>query len=105
MVTHVFREKFQLFGLTSTEAARPGEPRQIGLWRMRLTDRGRPRKGGVISQAITAPSASVRVTGVLPSFINDLMHLTMQDDLSGELSYLVFDLAFGRVVRATPITP
>ena len=54
MVTHVFREKFQLFGLTSTEPARPGEPRQIGLWRMRLTDRGRPRKGGVISQALTA---------------------------------------------------
>ena len=74
---------------------------RIGIWRMRVTEEGRPRKGGVISLANTRSST---VTGVLPSFTNDLMHIMVQDKTTGQLSYLIFDLAFGRVSRATPIS-
>ena len=68
---------------------------------MRVTEEGRPRKGGVIS---LANARSATVTGVLPSFKNDLMHVMIQDNTTDQLSYLVFDLAFGRVSRVTPVS-
>ena len=98
-VTHIFRQNYQMFGLTSVDAT-PGKVSQIGVWRMKLTQDGRPRKGAVIQLANTASGS---VTGVLPSFENDLMHLMIQD-ISGDLTYLVIDIAYGQIARATPIS-
>ena len=67
---------------------------------MRLSEDGRPRKGGTISLGNVS---SLTVSGVLPSFDNELMHLMIQDNNTGQLAYLVYDLAFGRVDRVRPI--
>ena len=98
-VTHIFRQNYQLLGLTSVETS-AGRMSQIGVWRLKLTAEGRPRKGGVIQLANTASGS---VSGVLPSFENDLMHLMIQD-FAGNLTYLVIDIAYGKVARATPIS-
>ena len=66
---------------------------------MRISENGRPRKGGTIS---LGHIPSFTVSGVLPSFNNDLMHLMIQND-TGQLSYLVYDLAFGRVDRVSTV--
>ena len=67
---------------------------------MRFSEDGRPREGGAISLGYVS---SLTVSGVLPSFDNELMHLMVQDNNTGQLSYLVYDLAFGRVDRVSPI--
>lgn len=43
------------------------------------------------------------VSGVLPEIRNDMMHLVIQEPSEEALTYLVLDLAYGKVVRATPI--